>query len=1258
MATNLEIRRLLADLVKNNAATGPLPSSQQSLAMGRSVLNPVIKPYITEPQGTEDIRGPSPLNRIIDVLSRPLYTAANPFNEMAKIGIEGIKQRDTPGELASNFLDFYSSGGYAKSALSGLTGKDKTTASTIFETLGAEESGADKAVASFAGDVLLDPLTYVGGLGLVNRIGKSATKSVEALGEVERASGLTAQNITKNLSEKAAKLSNPQEITPSATPPRPTIPLRNQVQEPPRTFMAGPPSSELVGPVERTPTVAVAGVGDTIATPVPKPLLASQLVEEISGTSPNWRKLQQRQLNKLPDDADITTVRNSIEEQIKLTRSPVEKNMLRQQLKKLDAGVQPAHLVDNAIASSMPEFPKINLTKTRATEARRVADDFVARNKFEEINNVGQTRLYNSIFSAVKRMRVPAKAQKSVILHMLRTAEDWLLGQGRKLVDSEGYSVRLSDYINASGGSKNLSAEVIDAFRSGKSLQIVEDLKASQAKVTAEQLIDPILKTADQARQGAVAAGLSSSRITQFGDDLSKELSSLANKAGASSKEAGAAKNFVKELFDPDRDQLYTDIQKEARNLLRQSMSGQVDANLIHRLNGRVYDALGGNPKAFGNKVLQSRVVEAMMIRVATWFNAKDIRPFAREYIDTARNIAAAYHQALTPLVRSTTRTQRHLAWGVARGKATAGSADEQDLSNRLKYLIENIVGADDVSDAARANSVVVRGGITMSDLNKELPPQLRFTDKAGVDNIGKRFDYSNGNWMDSWKEWNVDEPTESLYQLVRATQLITRKNAFLDDAAARWAVPVKGGEYQHTVDAQRLKGFYFPKQIADQLNTEWKRLESDKFHYGGPFLQFVDKIQRMWKSGVTIYSPSHHIRNFNGDMYLAALDGVVTATPYKRAMQVMHAHKGRYRDIESVQNIMDADLLALATKAQPGKVLLTTKSGFRMTNEQVYQAAESQGILLRAGVLEDLIGSENAISGTFGNRFAPLGGRLHNVATKTSETRDHFVRLAHFIDVLSKSRAKNLRDAIEIAGRRVKKFHPDGSDLTTFERNVMRRLVPFYSWLRKSTPLVLEGLAMRPHVSLLFPKAMANLQEVTGIESNGPGDPFPVDQMFPDWVKEKGIGPVIPPDSPLSILGRQQNRKGPTPGYVVVNPTNPLLDQLMELTNPQKTVMSNLTPFIRIPGELATGHTSLGIPLEAVEGGTAGHLAQQVPAVGVGARITGRTRPDEPYHPEQLINWLTSAGITGTGPFREQANFEIREELQRIIRENRKNMQ
>lgn len=1003
-------------------------------------------------------------------------------------------------------------------------------------------------------------------------------------------------------------------------------------------------------------STSVVSTGDSIATPIPKPQSAREILEEtLQGTTqgPNWKRLVEEQVKHLGEGADRLTIIRALDQYMNVTKSPVTRNMIRKQLEKLREGVTPAQIIPATRAvKEVPEFPRVTLTAERRQVAENIASDFMRTHRFDNINHIGQTNLFNRIQTwTIRDAKLPKQAQAPVAFYMLRVAEDALLAAGKKLEDAEGLTSRLSDVINAAGGHRAMTSALIDSFRRGRPLQALEDVKAKNAPIVAQEIIDPILQIAKTAASNASQAGLSTSRTVALGSELSEELGKLAERAGAASKETQAAKDFIQDLFNTNRDALFTDLQREARELLRQTATGRIDSRLTHRVNKSVYDSLQGNPKILGRQIPQTKVVEAIMTRFATWWNAKDLRPFAREYIDTARNVAAAFGEALTPLVRSTKPSQRTSAWRVAQGKVSPGSAEELELANRFKYLIENLMGAHGVPAQATSQSVLARAGVTMKSLNKELPEQLRFVDVKGIDELGRPYDYSDGKWMHSWKEWKSKEPAEDLYQLTRALQLVTRKNAMLDDAAARWGMPIKGGEFQHTVDIERLNGFYFSKEIAEQLQTTWNKLEDDKFFFGGKWLQMFDQIQRMWKTGVTIYSPSHHIRNLNGDIFMSMLDGVVSPKPYRVAVKVLHAHRTRYRDsLEQTFGMMDSKLRDIALKARPGNVVVTTRAGHKLTAEQVYQAAESQGFLLRAAVLEDLVGA-SAVQG----RFAPFGGRVHSVAAGTSELRDHYVRLAHFIDILHKSKEKNLRDAVEIAGRRVKKWHPDGSDLTGFEQSIMRRLIPFYSWLRKATPLVIEGVAMRPHITMLFPKAMLNMQEITGVESEGPGNPFPMDSMFPEWIKEKGVGPVLPPDSPLSEIGRQQTWRGDAPGYTIINPTNPFIDQVMELFNPRKAVMSGLTPGLRIPAEIITGHTSLGIPLQEVEGGTVGHLLQQVPPVGIGARITGLTRPDEPWHPEQLTNWLLTGGlVTGTGPYKSQAQFEIRELLTSLGKKER----
>ncbi len=1260
-----ELTNILANLVRANRMTRQ-PSFKQVTGLSSAILSGVgpQKPYqAQELKGSPDPRGPSFVNRVLDIMSRPLYAVDNAL----KGSLQRTQGKDAGGALleSARMLSPITNPDMLNDLWQGLSGKAKTTGKDIIaegeRQTGKEMPGVPKAILGLGLDIGLDPLTYTGGLGLASKVGKGARVSTEALKTVEEGTGKTAQTLAEQISQKASRQATDLAETeiPKNLPAPP-------VDAPPRIFAAGPGPNLTEQLSKQAPDFLeqqyqknnlMRGTLDDLmktkkpleleAGPIGKAMQASNPLDILRETlqgSKKGKSVISDLVDKLPKNVDTTSAVKLLHEQMTATKSPVAKNLLAKQLEKLQAGVKPADILSSARVAPT-EFPALSIGERWVAEAQKAAQSFLHTNRMKNINHVGQTNLYNKILNAASKVRKDRRA--FTVLQMLRVAEDEVLRQGRHLTDAEGISVRLSDVANMTGGPRSLTTKLVDDFRKARPSQQVEDLKAFTTPQVASKVLDPVIKTAED--MAPTVKELPPSQTVLVGSQISKELGKLAEAAGASSREAGTAKKFINDLFNPARDVLYSKVQQEARNLVRQSSTGILNPSSMYKISEETYKTLGVNPKILGRQVQQTKVTEGIMTKFATWWNAKDLKPFSREYIDTARNVAAAFAETMTPLVRSTTSSQRARAWAIATGKMTPGSPEEAALGNQFKYMVERLMGTHGITN--NAESVVLRSGTVMKELNDELPKSLQFIKDKGVDKLGRKFDYAKDDWRHSWKEWETKEPAESLYQLTRALQLVTRKNAMWDDAAVRWGMPMKGAEFQHEVsNIPRLKGTYFPQQIAQQLDNLSSQLTRDVFKTPHKSIELFDKVQRMWKTGVTIYSPSHHIRNLNGDIYLAALDGVVSPKPYAVATKVLHAFPTRYKDMESVFNIMDPKLRDMALRARPGSVVLTTRKGETMTAEQLYQAAESQGIFTRAMNLEDIAADGASQSGTFGAKFQPFGGRVFEGASKVSELRDHWVRLAHFTDVITKSKAP-LRVAIEQAGRRVKKFHPDGSDLTGFEQNVMRRIIPFYSWMRKATPLVIEGAIMRPHISLAFPKTMANMQSITGIESQGPGDPFPMDQMFPEWIREKGIGPILQPGSGL---GRDETWRGSAPGYTIVNPTNPFTDQLSQIGNPAQTIFGGLTPAARIPIELMTGNSSLGIPLENSEGGVPGYLAQQIPAVGIGARLSGMTRDNEPYNNEQLINWLTSAGVTGTGPYQGQAQTELRDMLAKIAKDNR----
>jgi len=1199
-----------------------------------------IKPFDANLGKGESKQDPSLVSRIFDVLSRPLYGV----NELIKEGIESRAEGNTFGERIEDKL-----GGF----ISGLTGKEKTLFSDVLEETGMEQ-GAGRGVLGFAGDVALDPLTWLGGIGLAT---KSAKVTKEALGAV---SGISAK-ITDDVIQSIAK-ERPSELAEQFIP--------RQIDE-----IASP----FARPAERIPSLSEPAiqtqtVPQMLTQEFPRVSVASKLRKLDSATEAlrNPTIAIPETLRKLPIAQAAPKLVKSQTQQAKHIKH--EKALAHAGVESAETILEQAKLIGGSIVSKA--MPKVKLSPERTIRASQLADRYMETNPHREINSVGQMQLYNRIVDdvtkslaekgTIKNPRAAKfdKARHGTAFEMLRSAEKQLEASGRVLVDNDGVALRLSEVINELGGPVALKGvdfqHVMEAFAKGDKArlsgkdqalaQAIERVKAARAQGNAA-IQSSILSSSGKAVED-ITGMTNAARAKEARTSLEGAIGNVVKQAGMVQGDVVASKNLIQKLFQADTSVALKAIDRQAAKLIKQSATGKMNKDTTQYLNDAIYKSLGGRPKILGTVTNGNRATEGIMSKVATWWGAKDLKPFQREHIDTARINAAAFEQAWAPIVRQTTEAERLAGFKSAQGIITPATEKERILSGQFQDAMEKLLHSSRLSDdLAAGNTVALRAGIHMDEINtslKEMGSKFQFTNTKVKDKYGIDHDFTNNaDWLKSWEVGEFTDPMQFMHQINTALQRVTRRNAVMDDMVARWGMPVKTGEFRHTIDDPRMAGFYFPKEIAEQGNVLIKQFEKN-FTPNSEMLRTYDKVLRAWKSGVTIYSPSHHIRNIIGDIWLASLDGVSSPKSYMLAMRTMHAMRGRYKDIKSVGELTDPDSLRLAM-SRPGDTALTTKGGVPLTFEQLYVAAHNQGILAKASVLEDIITD----SGKLIPDMPISQGRVREAAHGLAETRDHFVRIAHFIHVVRNSKTKAYKDLFSEAGHRVKKYHPDGMDLTDFERTVMRRLIPFYSWLRKATPLMVEAMVQKPQLVTMYPKLMANIQDMVGIEqAGGLGDPFPADAQFPDWIRAGGIGPVLHqgmgglPGFIASLARKDEGREG----YVMVNPSNPFNDIVGDTSSPETLIKGSLTPAIQIPMNVWSQETSLGIPIES----TPQFLAEQIPVVGTTSRVTGmqQGRRDEPFSPEQLIRLLTASGLQGTAPYEESARQQQLQRLRQRLKE------
>lgn len=395
---------------------------------------------------------------------------------------------------------------------------------------------------------------------------------------------------------------------------------------------------------------------------------------------------------------------------------------------------------------------------------------------------------------------------------------------------------------------------------------------------------------------------------------------------------------------------------------------------------------------------------------------------------------------------------------------------------------------------------------------------------------------------------------------------------------------------------------FMLPDIIAKNLD------QTDRAFMGGEetreLLKGFDKLTSMWR-GYAVLSTGFHIRNLQGNVFLNWLGGVApNPKRYAEALSLQRGKGGNVRIMVGDKTFEGQELIRLADRhgirnlgiagsdlgILDSEAELLTKLGIRSGSDgaELRKAlADSDNPVVKA-LSEDTDG--NFLTKTMRNNFGQ-GGRLLKNNRDLGSAIENNSRLTHFLYRLRKG------DSPEQAAASVKQYLFDYSDLTDRERDVFRRALPFYTWVRKNTPLMFGELVRQPDKFSLLPKgfgAVENLskdmediptpdyfQEVTAIRmpkfvNEATRD---VNTLMAKFLYSSGILK----EKPSEVTGLQP---------VYLKPDLPFQD--LDVGMPSEAfgkLVSGLNPLIRAPFEYAGGPDGRGFsffterPVERFEG-------------------------------------------------------------------------
>ncbi len=352
-------------------------------------------------------------------------------------------------------------------------------------------------------------------------------------------------------------------------------------------------------------------------------------------------------------------------------------------------------------------------------------------------------------------------------------------------------------------------------------------------------------------------------------------------------------------------------------------------------------------------------------------------------------------------------------------------------------------------------------------------------------------------------------------------------------------------GWVQVRPDDRVLKGIYFPKELAETIIKQDELITNvDGMR---KMLNGYDRILNVWKTQATVLAPAFHGRNWISNAFLSHLRGVHLWDPralptYVKALriQVAMARKDNAALQRMKFNVNGTDIDGV----QMGEMLMRNRAmeGSSMFNYELD--------------LSNLTSNRQAF-GKNGSVVSKLGKPFTKPA-EWGRTAGGFVednsKIAH---VIWKMEVEGF-DEIN-AGMSAMETMFDYRDVTTIERGVFKRLFPFYTWSRRSTPSMVGALFHNPGKIRNMERFL--IDPKTGVQIGGFGpkeDPLPA-ELTPHWIQDQFGVPVKFDD------------KG-NPSYFLLESWIPVFE-LNKVTRDPKAmgdeIAGQLTPILKVPFEI-----------------------------------------------------------------------------------------
>jgi len=461
-------------------------------------------------------------------------------------------------------------------------------------------------------------------------------------------------------------------------------------------------------------------------------------------------------------------------------------------------------------------------------------------------------------------------------------------------------------------------------------------------------------------------------------------------------------------------------------------------------------------------------------------------------------------------------------------------------------------------------------------------------------------------------------DPFMSIISKGRQAGELSARQRFVKDAAAKFGRRLRSGESIPEgfakVKVKGLEDYVFPVEVADTFNQVHKAYSS--VDSVSEFVKTFDKLQNLWKGTATYLNVGFHARNGVSNLWQ------------------IHLANG----FDSLRGIEDV-AKAHTTMWKANKLRRAGKT----TSEIAKEIGGKEGKLYKR-----FIDTGSGGTGAFYTDI-PRAAKGQNKWFEMGAAAGNWVEDSAKFGLFKERVGKGFTDAA--AAKDVRKFLFDYGDLTDIEKQIFKRVMPFYTWTRKNIPLQVAMLIEKPG-------KFSSLWKVKhAIESSVTGEPLD-ERLLPDWLK----------DGYNVFVGQQP---GGMANYIRLEGFLPSVD-ISRIGRPGEETLGMLSPFIKTPVELMTNYNffyesqikeseadrkpffGMDVPILSKPG--IAHIIDNIRPIGELERLTGVDRRASDAGPTWL-KFLSGLNIKGFDKKKQENVYDmvLGQELKKIKKAEKK---